>query len=297
MKNSEMYKKIAERDGFIAALDQSGGSTPRALHNYGIPADSYASEAEMFDLVHEMRTRMIKSPSFNGDNLIGAILFERTVNSEIDGIPTAQFVWEKKGVVPFIKVDKGLEENANGVQLMKPMPQLDEMCKSSVEKGIFGTKMRSVINAANPEGIAAIVAQQIEVGKRIFDHGLMPILEPEITITIEDKAEAEDILRDELVKQLSALPETYEVMLKLSLPETPNQYKALVDHPRVLTVVALSGGYPRAQSNQMLSQNSGMVASFSRGFSEGLSVKQTDEAFDAMMAESIAAICAASRAG
>ena len=297
MKNSEMYKKIAERDGFIAALDQSGGSTPRALHNYGIPADSYASEAEMFDLVHEMRTRMIKSPSFNGDSLIGAILFERTVNSEIDGIPTAQFVWEKKGVVPFIKVDKGLEENANGVQLMKPMPQLDEMCKSSVEKGIFGTKMRSVINAANPEGIAAIVAQQIEVGKRIFDHGLMPILEPEITITIEDKAEAEDILRDELVKQLSALPETYEVMLKLSLPETPNQYKALVDHPRVLTVVALSGGYPRAQSNQMLSQNSGMVASFSRGFSEGLSVKQTDEAFDAMMAESIAAICAASRAG
>ena len=297
MKNSEMYKKIADRDGFIAALDQSGGSTPRALHNYGIPADSYASEAEMFDLVHEMRTRMIKSPSFNGDNLIGAILFERTVNSEIDGMPTAQYVWEKKGVVPFIKVDKGLEENENGVQLMKPMPGLDEMCKMSVEKGIFGTKMRSVINAANPAGIAAIVAQQVEVGKQIFDHGLMPILEPEITITIDDKAEAEDILRDELVKQLSALPDNYEVMLKLSLPETPNQYKALVDHPRVLTVVALSGGYPRAQSNQMLSQNSGMVASFSRGFSEGLSVKQTDEAFDAMMAESIAAICAASRAG
>ena len=297
MKNSEMYKKIAGRDGFIAALDQSGGSTPRALHNYGIPADSYASEAEMFDLVHEMRSRMIKSAAFNGDNLIGAILFERTVNSEIDGIPTAQYVWEKKGVVPFIKVDKGLEENENGVQLMKPMPGLDEMCKASVEKGIFGTKMRSVINAANPEGIAAIVAQQIEVGKRIFDHGLMPILEPEITITIDDKAEAEDILRDELVKQLSELPDTYEVMLKLSLPETPNQYKVLVDHPRVLTVVALSGGYPRAQSNQMLSQNTGMVASFSRGFSEGLSVKQTEEAFDAMMAESIAAICAASRAG
>jgi len=297
MKNAEMYKKIEERDGFIAALDQSGGSTPRALHNYGIPADGYASESEMFDLVHEMRTRMIKSPSFNGDNLIGAILFERTVNSEIDGMPTAQYVWEKKGVVPFIKVDKGLEADENGVQLMKPMPGLDEMCKSSVEGGIFGTKMRSVINAANPEGIAAIVKQQIDVGKQIFDHGLMPILEPEITITIADKAQAEDILRDELVKQLNELPDTYKFMLKLSLPETPNQYKPLVDHPRVLTVVALSGGYPRAQSNQMLSQNTGMVASFSRGFSEGLSVKQTDEAFDAMMAESIAAICAASRAG
>lgn len=297
MKNSEMYKKVAERDGFIAALDQSGGSTPRALHNYGISADGYASEAEMFELVHQMRTRMIKSPAFNGENLIGAILFERTVNSEIDGMPTAQFVWEKKGVVPFIKVDKGLEDDENGVQLMKPIPGLDEMCKSSVEKGIFGTKMRSVINAASPDGIAAIVAQQIEFGKQIFDHGLMPILEPEITITIEDKAAAEDILRDELIKQLSALPENYEVMLKLSLPETPNQYKALVEHPRVLTVVALSGGYPRAQSNQMLSQNTGMVASFSRGFSEGLSIKQTDEAFDAMIAESIAAICAASRAG
>ena len=297
MKNTEMYKKVAARDGFIAALDQSGGSTPRALHNYGVPADAYASEEEMFEMVHQMRTRMIKSPAFNGDNLIGAILFERTVNSMVDGMPTAQYVWEKKGVVPFIKVDKGLEENANGVQLMKPMPDLDAMLISSREKGIFGTKMRSVINAASPEGIAAIVAQQIAVGKQIFDHGLMPILEPEITITIEDKAQAEDILRDELIKQLDALPETYEVMLKLSLPETPNQYKALVDHPRVLTVVALSGGYPRAQSNQMLSQNSGMVASFSRGFSEGLTAQQTDEAFDAMLAETIATVCAASRAG
>ena len=295
--NSEMYKKVKDRDGFIAALDQSGGSTPRALHNYGIPADSYASEAEMFELVHKMRTRMIKSPAFNGDNLIGAILFERTVNSEIDGIPTAQYVWEKCGVVPFIKVDKGLEENANGVQMMKPMPELDAMLAKSREQGIFGTKMRSVINEANAEGIAAIVAQQIEIGQQIIGHGLMPILEPEITITIEDKAEAEDMLRDELIKQLDALPEGQEVMLKLSLPETPNQYKALVDHPRVLTVVALSGGYPRAQSNQMLAQNTGMVASFSRGFSEGLSAGQTDEAFDAMLAETVATICAASRAG
>jgi len=297
MKNTEMYKKVAARDGFIAALDQSGGSTPRALHNYGVPADAYASEEEMFEMVHQMRTRMIKSPAFNGDNLIGAILFERTVNSTVDGLPTAQYVWEKRGVVPFIKVDKGLEADENGVQLMKPMPGLDEMLVASKAKGIFGTKMRSVINAASADGIAAIVAQQIAVGKQIFDHGLMPILEPEITITIEDKAQAEDILRDELIKQLDALPETYEVMLKLSLPETPNQYKALVDHPRVLTVVALSGGYPRAQSNQMLSQNSGMVASFSRGFSEGLTAQQTDEAFDAMLAETIATVCAASRAG
>ena len=297
MKNTEMYKKVAARDGFIAALYQSGGSTPRALHNYGVPADAYASEEEMFEMVHQMRTRMIKSPAFNGDNLIGAILFERTVNSTVDGLPTAQYVWEKRGVVPFIKVDKGLEADENGVQLMKPMPGLDEMLVASKAKGIFGTKMRSVINAASADGIAAIVAQQIAVGKQIFDHGLMPILEPEITITIEDKAQAEDILRDELIKQLDALPETYEVMLKLSLPETPNQYKALVDHPRVLTVVVLSGGYPPAQSNQMLSQNSGMVASFSRGFSEGLTAQQTDEAFDAMLAETIATVCAASRAG
>lgn len=297
MKNSDMYKKIAGRDGFIAALDQSGGSTPRALHNYGIPANAYASEAEMFDLVHQMRTRMIKSPAFNGENLIGAILFERTVNSEVDGLPTAQYIWEKKGVVPFIKVDKGLEEDANGVQLMKPMPGLADMLTTSREKNIFGTKMRSVINAASQSGIADIVAQQIEVGKQIFDAGLMPILEPEITITIEDKAEAEDILRDELVKQLSDLSDDYEVMLKLSLPETANQYKPLVDHQNVLTVVALSGGYPRAQSNQMLAQNAGMVASFSRGFSEGLTVDQTDDAFNAMLAETVSAVAAASRAG
>lgn len=295
--NPEMYKKVAAKDGFIAALDQSGGSTPRALHNYGLTADSYASEEEMFELVHQMRTRMMKSPAFNGDNLIGAILFERTANSEVDGMPTAQYIWEKRGVVPFIKVDKGLEADENGVQLMKPMPDLDAMLIASREKGIFGTKMRSVINAANPAGIAAIVAQQIKVGQQIFGHGLMPILEPEITITIEDKAQAEDILRDELIKQLDALPDTAEVMLKLSLPETANQYKALVDHPRVLAVVALSGGYPRAQSNEKLSQNAGMVASFSRGFSEGLTAQQTDEAFNAMLSETIAAVCKASRAG
>lgn len=295
--NSEMYKKVAARDGFIAALDQSGGSTPRALHNYGIPADSYASEEEMYDLVHQMRTRMIKAPAFNGDNLIGAILFERTVNSLIDGIPTAQYIWEKKGVVPFVKVDKGLEADQGGVQMMKAMPELDKMLIASKTKGIFGTKMRSVINSASPEGIDRIVAQQIEVGLQILSHDLMPILEPEITITIKDKAEAEDLLRDAFLKQLDEMPGDHKVMLKLSLPETPNQYKILVDHPRVLGVVALSGGYPRAQSNTMLTKNTGMVASFSRGFSEGLRVQQSDEAFNAMLAETIATVCAASRAG
>lgn len=295
--NSEMYKKIAAKDGFIAALDQSGGSTPRALHNYGIPADSYASEAEMFDLVHQMRTRMIKSPAFTGDNVIGAILFERTVNSTVDGIPTAQYVWEKRGVVPFIKVDKGLAEETDGTQLMKPMPGLDETLANAKAMGIFGTKMRSVINAANAKGIADNVAQQFEVGKQILAAGLMPILEPEITITISDKAEAEDILRDEILKQLDLMPEDQQVMLKLSLPETNNQYKALIDHPRTLTVVALSGGYPRAQSNDMLSKNTGMVASFSRGFSEGLTAQQTDAEFDTMLANTIETVATASRAG
>lgn len=295
--NTDMYNKIAARDGFIAALDQSGGSTPRALHNYGIPADSYATEQEMYDLIHDMRARMIMAPAFNGDNLIGTILFERTVNSLVDGLPTAQYIWEKRGIVPFIKVDKGLEEDADGVQLMKPMPDLDTMLIASRAKGIFGTKMRSVINAANPSGISAIVAQQIKVGQQILSHDMMPILEPEITITIADKAAAEDILRDEFVKQLDAMPGDQKVMLKLSLPETANHYKVLVDHPRVLTVVALSGGYPRAQSNAMLAQNTGMVASFSRGFSEGLKVQQSDAAFNAMLAETIAMVAAASRAG
>lgn len=295
--NSEMYKKIAARDGFIAALDQSGGSTPRALHNYGLPANSYATEEEMFELVQKMRARMIKSPAFNGDNLIGAILFERTTNSEVDGLPTAQYIWEKRGIVPFIKCDKGLEADESNVQLMKPMPELDMMLAASKAKGIFGTKMRSVINAANAEGIAAIVAQQIKVGQQILGHGLMPILEPEITITIDDKAEAEDILRDELTKQLGALPDDQKIMLKLSLPETANHYKTLVDHPNVLTVVALSGGYSRAVSNEMLSKNTGMVASFSRGFSEGLTAQQSDAEFDAMLAETIASVCTASRAG
>ncbi|MEL7128791.1 MAG: fructose bisphosphate aldolase [Pseudomonadota bacterium] len=297
MMNDQMTKQIADRQGFIAALDQSGGSTPRALHNYGIPANAYASEAEMFDLVHEMRTRMIKSPAFTGEKVIGAILFERTAENAVDGVPTAKYLWEQRGVVPFIKVDKGLADASDGVKLMKPMPDLDKMLDRANELSIFGTKMRSVIDAANPTGIAAITAQQFEVGQQILAKGLMPILEPEITITIEDKAEAEHLLRDEILKHLDQLPANQQVMLKLSLPEAANHYKALVDHPRTLTVVALSGGYPRAQSNAMLAQNAGMIASFSRGFSEGLHVEMTDDAFDAMIAESIQSIYSASVAG
>jgi len=297
MTKTEMREKIAARQGFIAALDQSGGSTPRALHNYGIPADSYASEAEMFDLVHQMRTRMMTSPAFSGEKVIGAILFERTAESSVEGMPTSTYLWDKRGVVPFIKVDKGLADEVDGVQLMKPMPELDKLLDRSNALGIFGTKMRSVINGANAAGIAANVAQQFEVGQQILAKGLMPILEPEITITIEDKAEAEVLLRDEILKHLDALPDDQQVMLKLSLPDVANHYKSLVDHPRTLTVVALSGGYPRAQSNEILSKNTGMIASFSRGFSEGLKVDMTDAAFDAMIAESIESIYSASIAG
>ncbi|MEM6412241.1 MAG: fructose bisphosphate aldolase [Pseudomonadota bacterium] len=297
MTKTQMREKVAARQGFIAALDQSGGSTPRALHNYGIPANSYASETEMYDLVHQMRTRMMTSPAFTGEKVVGAILFQRTAESQVEGMPTSTYLWEQRGVVPFIKVDKGLADEAEGVQLMKPMPELDALLDRSNELGIFGTKMRSVINAANPAGIAANVAQQFEVGKQILAEGLMPILEPEITITIDDKSEAEDLLRDEILKHLDAMPEDEQVMLKLSLPNTANQYKPLVDHPRTLTVVALSGGYPRAQSNEMLSRNTGMIASFSRGFSEGLKVDMTDEAFNATIAESIESIYRASVAG
>ncbi|MEM9670338.1 MAG: fructose bisphosphate aldolase [Pseudomonadota bacterium] len=297
MTKSEMTARIAGRDGFIAALDQSGGSTPRALSNYGVAENSYSNDVEMFDLVHEMRTRIMKSPAFTGEKVIGAILFERTAESAVDGIPTATYLWEQREIVPFLKVDKGLADTTDGVKLMKPMPELDKTLQRANELGIFGTKMRSVIDAANPAGIAAIVAQQFEVGEQILAHGLMPILEPEITITIQDKAEAEDILRDEILKQLDAMSGDKQVMLKLSLPEKANQYKPLIEHPRTLTVVALSGGYPRTQSNDMLSKNTGMIASFSRGFSEGLQAQQSDTEFDAMLANSIDSIYRASIAG
>ncbi|MBY6090262.1 fructose bisphosphate aldolase [Maritimibacter alkaliphilus] len=297
MTTDKQAELIGKGQGFIAALDQSGGSTPKALKLYGIEEDAYSSEDEMFGLIHDMRARIIKSPAFTGDKVVGAILFERTMDGEIDGIPTAQYLWEKRGVVPFLKVDKGLADSENGVKVMKPMPELDALLDKAVSKGIFGTKMRSVIDAASPEGVKAVVAQQFEVGKQILAKGLCPIIEPEVTISIADKAAAEDLLLAEITAQLDALPEGTKVMLKLTLPETANHYKSLVDHPAVLTVVALSGGYSREEANTRLSQNTGMIASFSRALTEGLSAQQSDAEFDATLAETIDSIYKASIAG
>ena len=295
--NAEMAKQAAEKDGFIAALDQSGGSTPKALRLYGVEESAYSNDEEMFGLIHDMRTRIIKSPDFTGEKFIGAILFERTMDGDIDGTPTAEYLWNECGVVPFLKVDKGLADEENGVQVMKPNPDLDKLLQKAVSKGIFGTKMRSNINSANAGGIAAVVEQQFEVGKQILAAGLMPIIEPEVNINAPDKAEAEDILLAEITKQLDALPEGTQVMLKLTLPETPNHYKPLVDHPAVMRVVALSGGYSREDSNAKLAQNTGVIASFSRALTEGLSAQQSDEEFNSMLAETIDAICEASKAG
>lgn len=296
MTQVEMTTQIAEKNGFIAALDQSGGSTPKALKAYGVEEGAWSSEEEMFGMIHEMRTRIVKSPAFTGDKVIGAILFERTMDGEIDGKPSPQYIWENRGVVPFLKVDKGMHDVADGAQLLKPMPGLGETLERAKAKGIFGTKMRSVIGAANATGIAANVAQQFEFGKQILGHGLMPILEPEVTITIEDKAEAEDILRDEIKKHLDGLGDQ-KVMLKLSLPTNANQYKSLIDHPNTLRVVALSGGYSRQEANDLLSKNTGMIASFSRALAEGLSAGQSDDAFHATIASSIDGIYTASCAG
>ena len=297
MAHPEMARQAAEKDGFIAALDQSGGSTPKALRLYGIGEDAYSNDEEMFALIHEMRARIIKSPAFTGDKVMGAILFERTMDGDIDGVPTAEYLWKERGVVPFLKVDKGLAEPKDGVKVMKPMPDLDALLERAVAKGIFGTKMRSVIDAANPAGIAAVVHQQFDVGRQILGHGLIPIIEPEVTISISDKAEAEDILLAEITKQLDALGEDQQVMLKLTLPEKANLYKPLVDHPRVMRVVALSGGYSREEACDRLARNTGMIASFSRALTEGLSAQQSDEEFNKMLAESIHNICEASKAG
>lgn len=297
MANETMAKQAAEKAGFIAALDQSGGSTPKALRLYGIEESAYANDEEMFGLIHDMRARIIKSPAFNGDKVMGAILFERTMDGEIDGVPTAEYLWKERSVVPFLKVDKGLADEENGTQVMKPMPDLDALLERAVAKGIFGTKMRSVINAANEEGIVAVVAQQFDVGRQILGHGLIPIIEPEVTISIADKAEAEDILLAEILKQLDALGHDKQVMLKLTLPETANLYKPLVDHPRVMRVVALSGGYSRDDANAKLASNTGMIASFSRALTEGLSAKQSDAEFDAALAAAIDSIYQASKAG
>lgn len=291
-----MADQAANKDGFIAALDQSGGSTPKALKLYGVEDSAWSSEDEMFDLIHKMRTRIIKSPAFTGNKVMGAILFEQTMDREIDGIPTAQYLWEKRGVVPFLKVDKGLADRNDDVQMMKDMPELDALLDRAVAKGVFGTKMRSVIDAANQKGIAAVVAQQFEVGKQILAKGLMPIIEPEVTISIADKSEAEDILLAELTKALDALPADQQVMLKLTLPNKANLYKPLVDHPRVMRVVALSGGYSRDDANAKLKQNDGVIASFSRALTEGLSAGQSDAEFDAALGASIDSIFEASRA-
>jgi fructose-bisphosphate aldolase class I len=295
--NIEMAEKIRAGQGFIAALDQSGGSTPKALRQYGIEENEYANDEEMFDLMHAMRSRIIKSPSFVGDKVIGAILFEMTMDRDIDGTPTAEYLWTKKQVVPFLKIDKGLEEAKNGVKMMKPIPGLAETLDRAKGLGIFGTKERSVIDAANKDGIASIVLQQFDIGYQVLSHGLMPILEPEVTITIDDKADAEAMLRDEILKHLDMVPADQQVMLKLSLPTVANTYKPLIDHPKVMKVVALSGGYSRDEANALLAQNEGMIASFSRGLSEGLSAKQPETDFDSTLSTAVTGIYEASIAG
>ena len=297
MTNTAMAAQVANKDGFIAALDQSGGSTPKALKLYEVDESAWSNEEGMFDLIHQMRARIIKSPAFTGDKVMGAILFEQTMDRDIDGMPTAQYLWEKRGVVPFLKVDKGLADAADGVKLMKPMPDLDALLERAVAKGVFGTKMRSVIDAANAKGIAAVVDQQFEIGRQILGHGLVPIIEPEVTISIADKAEAEDILLAEIARHLDGVPAGKQIMLKLTLPTMPNLYKPLIDDPRVMRVVALSGGYSRDDANAMLAKNTGMIASFSRALTEGLSAGQSDAEFDAMLGSAIDGIFEASRAG
>lgn len=283
---------MAQAKGFIAALDQSGGSTPKALKAYGIEPESYNGEDEMFRLVHEMRTRMITSPAFKGDRIIGVILFERTMRDKIEGILTAEYVWEKKHIVPFLKVDKGLQEEKNGVQLMKDFPELEKLLADGVKYGVFGTKMRSFIKSANPEGIKAIVDQQFEWAERILKAGLVPIIEPEVDIHAADKKEAEVILRDELKRHLDAV--SAPVIFKLTLPTEPNFYQELLKHPRLIRIVALSGGYTREDANAKLAANHGVIASFSRALSEGLKANQTDEAFNKLFAESIESVYEAS---
>lgn len=290
----EMLEKIKNGKGFIAALDQSGGSTPKALLNYGVGEDEYKNEDEMFDLVHKMRTRIVKSNSFTGDKIIGAILFEKTMNSEVDGMPTADFLWEKKQVVPFLKIDKGLADEKDGVRLMKEIPNIDERLEDAVKKNIFGTKMRSVINKLSKEGIEEIVAQQFDFAKTIASHGLVPIIEPEITITMDNKAEAEEVLLDALLRHLKEWDQEKPVMFKLTLPEKKNLYLPLYDFKATVRVVALSGGYSREESNRRLAENDRVSASFSRALTEGLNVKMTDEEFDKHLGESIDSIYNAS---
>ncbi len=292
--NQEQKNRMKNGKGFIAALDQSGGSTPKALAAYGISEDSYTTEEEMFDLVHAMRTRMITAPPFSDKNLLGAILFEQTMDRTIEGKYTAHYLWDVKGVVPFLKVDKGLAEETDGVQLMKPIPNLDALLDRANERHIFGTKMRSVILAANPSSIQKVVEQQFEIGKQILAKGLVPIIEPEVNINISDKEEAEEILKAEILKQLEQLPADKQIMLKLTLPSKVNLYQESINHPKVIRVVALSGGYSQTKANELLAQNNGMIASFSRALSQDLRASQSEDEFNAVFQNAMEAICAAS---
>jgi len=294
MTDARMMSQMIEKEGFIAALDQSGGSTPGALRLYGIAETDYGDEAEMFRLVHEMRVRIMTAPAFSGDKVIGAILFERTMDGEAAGKPVPAYLWEESGVVPFLKVDKGLAGEENGAQVMKPIADLDALLARAVKKGIFGTKMRSVIAHADKAGIAAVVKQQFEIGRQILGHGLVPIIEPEVSIKSPTKQAAEAILRDEIARELDALPAGEQVMLKLTLPTVPDFYRPLVDHKAVARVVALSGGYSRAEACEKLSRNHGMIASFSRALTQDLRVTMSDAEFDASLARAIAEIFAAS---
>jgi len=296
MINQEQLNKVHSQDGFIAALDQSGGSTPKALAIYGVESDAYSNDEEMYAAVHAMRTRIVTSPSFGGDRILGAILFENTLDRQIEGKSSSNYLWEEKQVVPFLKVDKGLTEEVDGVQLMKPMPELDALLAKAKAKNVFGTKMRSVINSANAEGIARVVEQQFEVGKQICAAGLVPIIEPEVNINATDKPVIEAMLKDQLMIHLNNLSPDEMVMFKLTLPDQANFYQEFTMHTNMVRVVALSGGYSRDLANQKLSENKNMVASFSRALSEGLSFNQTDVEFDAMLDSSIEAIFQASRA-
>ena len=293
--NEQQLQRVRNDDGFIAALDQSGGSTPKALGLYGIADGSWADEEEMFDLMHAMRSRIMMSSVFTGERVLGAILFEMTMDRLVDGVPTASYLWQRKNVVPFLKIDKGLADQVDGAQVMKPMPELNALLERAVAAGIFGTKMRSVISSANPAGVSAVVSQQFEVGHQILSAGLVPIIEPEVDIHAPDKAEAEEMLRDAILNELASVDADSPVMLKLTLPEVDGLYDVFVNHDSVVRVVALSGGYSREVANERLSRNRGVIASFSRALTEDLAAGQTDAEFDAMLDRSIEGIYQASR--
>ena len=292
--NKEQFAKVKSGKGFIAALDQSGGSTPKALMLYGIDESEYSGDEQMYDLIHAMRTRIIKSSAFSGERVLGAILFEMTMDRKIDGKRSAEYLWEDKGVVPFLKIDKGLADEADGVQVMKPMPELNALLDRAKQHGVFGTKMRSVIKLANEKGIKAVVSQQFEVGKQIIAAGLVPIIEPEVDIKSPQKAEAEALMKTAILAELNALSADQNVMLKLTLPNVAGFFDELVAHPRVVRVVALSGGYSRADANVALAKNKGVIASFSRALTEGLSAKQSDAEFDSLLNSAIQGIYDAS---